>query len=201
MRAIARFADARNSAEGKVVSTALAALLSLSFLNVALFTDVAGATEGDDNTKSSDILSMDGEIITDSFSSQAEVQEGSDPIEPSVYFDEETKTLTVKNMDAVVTADVAQYKTVTKHVRVENVGSIEKEAFAEFKMESVSIKDVKHVGYSFRSCTSLKTLDIDGVETIDQYAFYNPASLETVRINAVDTIGKMPLMSTMARHH
>ena len=55
MRAIARFADARNSAEGKVVSTALAALLSLSFLNVALFTDVAGATEGDDNTKSSDI--------------------------------------------------------------------------------------------------------------------------------------------------
>lgn len=190
MRAIARFADARNSAEGKVVSTALAALLSLSFLNVALFTDVAGATEGDDNTKSSDILSMDGEIITDSFSSQAEVQEESDPIEPSVYFDEETKTLTVKNMDAVVTADVAQYKTVTKHVRVENVGSIEKEAFAEFKMESVSIKDVKHVGYSFRSCTSLKTLDIDGVETIDQYAFYNPASLETVRINAVDTIGK-----------
>ncbi|BAN78228.1 leucine-rich repeat protein [Adlercreutzia equolifaciens] len=190
MRAIARFADARNSAEGKVVSTALAALLSLSFLNVALFTDVAGATEGDDNTKSSDILSMDGEIITDSFSSQAEVQEESDPIEPSVYFDEETKTLTVKNMDAVVTADVAQYKTVAKHVRVENVGSIEKEAFAEFKMESVSIKDVKHVGYSFRSCTSLKTLDIDGVETIDQYAFYNPASLETVRINAVDTIGK-----------
>lgn len=190
MRAIARFADARNSAEGKVVSTALAALLSLSFLNVALFTDVAGATEGDDNTKSSDILSMGGEIITDSFSSQAEVQEESDPIEPSVYFDEETKTLTVKNMDAVVTADVAQYKTVAKHVRVENVGSIEKEAFAEFKMESVSIKDVKHVGYSFRSCTSLKTLDIDGVETIDQYAFYNPASLETVRINAVDTIGK-----------
>ena len=190
MRAIARFADARNSAEGKVVSTALAALLSLSFLNVALFTDVAGATEGDDNTKSSDILSMGGEIITDSFSSQAEVQEESDPIEPSVYFDEETKTLTVKNMDAVVTADVAQYKTVAMHVRVENVGSIEKEAFAEFKMESVSIKDVKHVGYSFRSCTSLKTLDIDGVETIDQYAFYNPASLETVRINAVDTIGK-----------
>lgn len=190
MRAIARFADARNSAEGKVVATALAALLSLSFLNVALFTDVAGATEGDDNTKSSDILSMDGEIITDSFSSQAEVQEESNPIEPSVYFDEETKTLTVKNMDAVVTADVAPYKTVAKHVRVENVGSIEKEAFAEFKMESVSVKDVKHVGYSFRSCTSLKTLDIDGVETIDQYAFYNPASLETVRINAVDTIGK-----------
>ena len=51
MRTIARFMDARNTAEGKFLSVLLSVLLVFSFLNVTMFTDYAGADtapEGDD---------------------------------------------------------------------------------------------------------------------------------------------------------
>lgn len=47
MRTIARFMDARSTTEGKLVSVLLSALLIISFLNVAMFTDFAGAAEVD----------------------------------------------------------------------------------------------------------------------------------------------------------
>ena len=50
MRTIARFMDARNTAEGKFLSVLLSVLLVFSFLNVTMFTDYAGADttpEGD----------------------------------------------------------------------------------------------------------------------------------------------------------
>lgn len=50
MRTIARFMDARNTAEGKFLSVLLSVLLVFSFLNVTMFTDYAGAdttSEGD----------------------------------------------------------------------------------------------------------------------------------------------------------
>lgn len=56
MRTIARFADARSTIEGKMVSAALAALLAFSFLNVAMFTDVAGATEGESGSENEQSL-------------------------------------------------------------------------------------------------------------------------------------------------
>lgn len=43
MRTIARFMDARNTAEGKFLSVLLSMLLVFSFLNVTMFTDYAGA--------------------------------------------------------------------------------------------------------------------------------------------------------------
>lgn len=43
MRTIARFMDARNTAEGKFLSVLLSVLLVFSFLNVTMFTDYAGA--------------------------------------------------------------------------------------------------------------------------------------------------------------
>lgn len=45
MRSIARFMDARNTAEGKFLSVLLSVLLVFSFLNVGMFTDQAGAVE------------------------------------------------------------------------------------------------------------------------------------------------------------
>ena len=50
MRTIARFMDARNTAEGKFLSVLLSVLLVFSFLNVTMFTDYAGANpnEGED---------------------------------------------------------------------------------------------------------------------------------------------------------
>ena len=50
MRIIARFMDARNTAEGKFLSVLLSVLLVFSFLNVTMFTDYAGAdtNEGED---------------------------------------------------------------------------------------------------------------------------------------------------------
>lgn len=46
MRTIARFMDARNTAEGKFLSVLLSVLLVFSFLNVTMFTDYANATDG-----------------------------------------------------------------------------------------------------------------------------------------------------------
>ncbi|MDE8701643.1 leucine-rich repeat protein [Adlercreutzia equolifaciens] len=48
MYKLARFADARNTAEGKFIATMLSVLLVFSFLNVTMFTDSAGAAEGDE---------------------------------------------------------------------------------------------------------------------------------------------------------
>ena len=45
MRIIARFMDARNTAEGKFLSVLLSVLLVFSFLNVTMFTDYANATD------------------------------------------------------------------------------------------------------------------------------------------------------------
>ena len=45
MRSIARFVDARNTAEGKFLSVLLSVLLVFSFLNVTMFTERAGADE------------------------------------------------------------------------------------------------------------------------------------------------------------
>lgn len=45
MRTIARFMDARNTAEGKFLSVLLSVLLVFSFLNVTMFTDYANAED------------------------------------------------------------------------------------------------------------------------------------------------------------
>lgn len=45
MRVIARFMDARNTAEGKFLSVLLSVLLVFSFLNVTMFTDLANADD------------------------------------------------------------------------------------------------------------------------------------------------------------
>lgn len=47
MNKLARFADARNTAEGKFIAILLSVLLVFSFLNVTMFTDRANATEED----------------------------------------------------------------------------------------------------------------------------------------------------------
>ncbi len=47
MHRLARFADARNTAEGKFVAILLSVLLVFSFLNVTMFTDRANAGEND----------------------------------------------------------------------------------------------------------------------------------------------------------
>lgn len=50
MRSIARFVDARNTAEGKFLSVLLSVLLVFSFLNVTMFTDKANAGEETQDT-------------------------------------------------------------------------------------------------------------------------------------------------------
>lgn len=55
MRTIARFMDARNTAEGKFLSVLLSVLLVFSFLNVTMFTDYANA-DGEDATPESQQL-------------------------------------------------------------------------------------------------------------------------------------------------
>ena len=51
MRSIARFVDARNTAEGKFLSVLLSVLLVFSFLNVTMFTERAGADETVESTE------------------------------------------------------------------------------------------------------------------------------------------------------
>ena len=51
MRSIARFVDARNTAEGKFLSVLLSVLLVFSFLNVTMFTERAGADETAESTE------------------------------------------------------------------------------------------------------------------------------------------------------
>ena len=66
MRVIARFMDARNTAEGKFLSVLLSVLLVFSFLNVTMFTDLANA---DDEvalgaaTEIVDEVEDDGEVV------------------------------------------------------------------------------------------------------------------------------------------
>ena len=57
MRTIARFMDARNTAEGKFLSVLLSVLLVFSFLNVTMFTDYAGA----DPTEESQVDDLQGQ--------------------------------------------------------------------------------------------------------------------------------------------
>lgn len=53
MRTIARFMDARNTAEGKFLSVLLSVLLVFSFLNVTMFTDYAGADPNEGSEENS----------------------------------------------------------------------------------------------------------------------------------------------------
>ncbi len=217
----ARFLDARNAKEGKGVSILLSALLTFSFLNVSMFTDFAGAAEGEDALKEVEVSQLENQIAdttaeeladneaedkasdASAFASQRSNQQKDTDITPQsteqteenptkdlVTFDEATGVLTIKNKDVIDSSDVSQWKRTAKELVLEDIGSISKEAFAEFKIESATIKNVKHIGYSFRSCTALKCLEIDGVGTIDQFAFYNPANLEEVAISNVEEIGK-----------
>ncbi|MEC4175161.1 hypothetical protein VIN30_01695 [Adlercreutzia sp. R7] len=69
MRSIARFVDARNTAEGKFLSVLLSVLLVFSFLNVTMFTDKANAGEETQDTEFvADVVESDApqdeEIVT-----------------------------------------------------------------------------------------------------------------------------------------
>ena len=69
MRVIARFMDARNTAEGKFLSVLLSVLLVFSFLNVTMFTDLANA---DDEVALGAAIEVVGEIEDDSEVEEAE---------------------------------------------------------------------------------------------------------------------------------
>lgn len=111
-------------------------------------------------------------------------------VEPSIVFDEETKTLTISGVESITKEMVKPYKTTAAKVVIKNSGSIAKESFAEFKFKELEISNVSHIEYAFRSCTNMETLSIDQVETIDTYAFYNPAKLKNAVIKNVETIGE-----------
>lgn len=78
MRTIARFMDARNTAEGKFLSVLLSVLLVFSFLNVTMFTDYANAEDETapevtvEETQSLDAV----DPVTDESEEEAEEGEG-----------------------------------------------------------------------------------------------------------------------------
>ena len=78
MRTIARFMDARNTAEGKFLSVLLSVLLVFSFLNVTMFTDYANAEDETvpeatvEETQSLDAV----DPVTDEPEEEAEEDEG-----------------------------------------------------------------------------------------------------------------------------
>lgn len=155
---------------------------------------VEETTETENETLEGDIDETTNDVVEGEEGSEGEEDGQQDeiveePTEP-ILFDSETGTLVITGLDEVTASDVAAYKTTAKSIVINKVGTIEVEAFAEFKMESLEINDVSHIDkYSFRSCTNLKTLKIKNVNTIDTYAFYNPASLETIEMKNVETMG------------
>lgn len=78
MRTIARFMDARNTAEGKFLSVLLSVLLVFSFLNVTMFTDYAGA----DQTEASQVDELQGQAADPEAQPEGEA-EGPESEEPA----------------------------------------------------------------------------------------------------------------------
>lgn len=133
----------------------------------------------------------------DENSSNTEQSDGSTPesdaneesAESSVVYDEASKTLTIMNVETISKNTVASYKNTAEKIVLRNIGTIEQEAFAEFKMKTLEIDRVEHIGYAFRSCINMTDLTISNVGKIDTYAFYNPAKLKSVSISHVEAIG------------
>ena len=78
MRSIARFMDARNTAEGKFLSILLSVLLVFSFLNVTMFTERAGA---DETVESTELVDQVNDSIEEEPVSAEEPEAGAVPEE------------------------------------------------------------------------------------------------------------------------
>ena len=124
MRGIVRDIDGRSSIAGKVLSTALAVLLAFSFLNLGV---PVGQAAADDATGEGGYQAA---VLQDDLTGG----EGEAP-EPGIAFDEATGTLTIVGYETIAPADVAAYKTKAMKVVIRDVGTIQKEAFAEFRMQ------------------------------------------------------------------
>lgn len=81
MRTIARFMDARNTAEGKFLSVMLSVLLVFSFLNVTMFTDYANAV--DEETTVEETLGMEVDDADEAETDEEVVEPETDEPEPA----------------------------------------------------------------------------------------------------------------------
>lgn len=121
MRTIARFMDARNTAEGKFLSVLLSVLLVFSFLNVTMFTDYAGATEGEEATsfvgeKSSGPMQevtelSDGQVGGEKNATATDEADASENSADSLEENESNKISTDKDFDKVVEDEPIAKKT------------------------------------------------------------------------------------------
>ena len=121
MRTIARFMDARNTAEGKFLSVLLSVLLVFSFLNMTMFTDYAGATEGEEATsfvgeKSSGPMQevtelSDGQVGGEKNATATDEADASENSADSLEENESNKISTDKDFDKVVEDEPIAKKT------------------------------------------------------------------------------------------
>lgn len=88
MRTIARFMDARNTAEGKFLSVLLSVLLVFSFLNVTMFTDLANADDEADAGVATTFVEESGDVEADEDVSEVTEPEQEPATDPEPTVDE-----------------------------------------------------------------------------------------------------------------
>lgn len=101
MRPIARFMDARSTAEGKFLSVSLSVLLVFSFLNVAMFTDLANADDetvfGEDTAIAAE--ANDGNEESEDPKGEEEADEQKPTTDPAPVEDDEVTDETTTPVD------------------------------------------------------------------------------------------------------
>lgn len=100
MRTIARFMDARNTAEGKFLSVLLSVLLVFSFLNVTMFTDYAGADTTEEGNGTEIVTSLE-----DAEEPEAQPEDEADGPESEEPTEEVNEPATVIGTDDEVVSD------------------------------------------------------------------------------------------------
>ncbi len=219
MRISNRFADARNTVEGKVLSVFLSLLLVFAMLNLPAFTDHALAAEGetddsitsveessgsttDEGTIEEDVNDEDlDEVETDDPSNKVDEEavdtETVAPEDEEIIDEEETNAISEEEEEAELPYS---FNLETKALVITGLEMLDGAKLNEILSElgitrgdilSLEVADVESIpSYAFsRGLNSVRSITLLNVETVGDHAFSNLSALEEVVIENVTEFG------------
>ena len=186
MYKLARFADARNTAEGKFIATMLSVLLVFSFLNVAMFTDSAVAAEGDEAPHAAfadgvlAISNVDGltKGTVQGYLSELEIKAS------------DVTALELRNVGDIASDALASCRSTVKSIDINGAGEIAGYAFyMSAAVEEVSISNVKIIGErAFFKCPELRSVTLESIEAIGSNAFAESKKVAEVTLDGIGLV-------------
>lgn len=186
MYKLARFADARNTAEGKFIATMLSVLLVFSFLNVAMFTDSAVAAEGDEAPHAAfadgvlAIRNVDGltKDTVQGYLSELEIKAS------------DVTALELRNVGDIASDALASCRSTVKSIDINGAGEIAGYAFyMSAAVEEVSISNVKIIGErAFFKCPELRSVTLESIEAIGSNAFAESKKVAEVTLDGIGLV-------------